>query len=540
MSLNTKYDILDNRLVIRRLNAGDRQCFEACYRFYYKGLCSFASRWVSLPVAEDIVQDTMLYIWENRDRLMEELSLKGLLFMIVRNKSLDRISSQKVHSRVHQQLEKRFADQFDSPDFYLGTELARLYREALAQLPEQTRRIFEMSRFQGMTHQQIAAEMEVSPQTVNYHIGQALKVPGTTETPAPCNRPYAIKTKARKKIGFSFSNYFPKTVLLLETELMKEIDDNLLTEFLEGKLDEPANREIENWYDASEENRRRLEALYFVLFAGDRLRAAASVNTDQAFRSLQRRIELRRTKTRPQWRQIAARYAAILVAGVIVAGMYLYQNRPDDRICTVSAERSDCSVTLPDGSVIRLTRSSQLNYPASFDDGNRTVHLTGEAFFEVSKRNGAPFTVTTVHDAEVVVRGTKFNLKAYDDSSDVETVLVEGAVDFRAADHVVALHPGQKVSYNPTDNDLTLQTVNVEAELAARLRTFRHVDLAQIAGVIEDFYGIGVAFRSEALKNIQFTGTLDFNMPIDHILEVLTLSTNTRFNRNGEKITIHK
>ena len=49
---------------------------------------------------------------------------------------------------------------------------------------------------------------------------------------------------------------------------MKEIDDNLLTEFLEGKLDEPANREIENWYDASEENRRRLEALYFVLFAG--------------------------------------------------------------------------------------------------------------------------------------------------------------------------------------------------------------------------------------------------------------------------------
>ena len=153
MSLNTKYDILDNRLVIRRLNAGDRQCFEACYRFYYKGLCSFASRWVSLPVAEDIVQDTMLYIWENRDRLMEELSLKGLLFMIVRNKSLDRISSQKVHSRVHQQLEKRFADQFDSPDFYLGTELARLYREALA-------------------------EMAVSPQTVNYHIGQALKVLG--------------------------------------------------------------------------------------------------------------------------------------------------------------------------------------------------------------------------------------------------------------------------------------------------------------------------------------------------------------------------
>ena len=178
MSLNTKYDILDNRLVIRRLNAGDRQCFEACYRFYYKGLCSFASRWVSLPVAEDIVQDTMLYIWENRDRLMEELSLKGLLFMIVRNKAFDRIAHRQVRQRVHQQLSERFAERFESPDFYLGSELSRLYDEALARLPEQTRRIFEMSRRMGMTHQQIAAALGLSPQTVNYHISQALRTLG--------------------------------------------------------------------------------------------------------------------------------------------------------------------------------------------------------------------------------------------------------------------------------------------------------------------------------------------------------------------------
>ena len=96
--------------------------------------------------------------------------------MIVRNKSLDHISRKQNHSRIHAQLEKKFAEQFDSPDFYLGTELSRLYREALEQLPEKTRRIFEMSRFRGMTHQQIADEMHVSPQAVNYHIGQALKV----------------------------------------------------------------------------------------------------------------------------------------------------------------------------------------------------------------------------------------------------------------------------------------------------------------------------------------------------------------------------
>ena len=321
---------------------------------------------------------------------------------------------------------------------------------------------------------------------------------------------------------------------------MKEIDDNLLTRFLEGKLDEQTNRRIEDWYDASEANRRRIEALYFVLFAGERLKAASSVNTDEAFRALQRRIEANSRRPRLSWRQIAVRYAAVVAACVLVAGMYMFQNREDGRTCTVYAENSDCTVTLPDGSTVRLTRRSQLDYPAGFSDRNRKVHLTGEAFFDVRKRNGAPFSVTTAHDAEVIVRGTKFNLKAYTDHSNIETVLVEGAVDFRAAERTVALRPGQKVSYSPSDHDLTLQTVNVGAELAARLRTFRYVDLAQIAAVIDDFYDCNIEFRSEALRDIQFTGTLDFNMPVDHILEVLTLSTNTRFTRTGEKIIIHK
>lgn len=321
---------------------------------------------------------------------------------------------------------------------------------------------------------------------------------------------------------------------------MKEIDDLLLTEFLEGKLDETTNREIENWYDASETNRRRLEALYFVLFAGDRLRAADDADTDRALRELRRRIELRRHRTGPRWRQLVTRYAAVLVACAMVAGMYLYQHRPDERTCVVSAENSDCSVTLPDGSTVRLTRRSQLSYPASFDDANRTVLLTGEAFFDIRKRGGKPFTVTTAHDAEVVVRGTRFNLKAYTDSSDIETVLVDGSVDFRADDRIVTLEPGQKISYCPADRNLTLQTVNIETELAARQRTFRHIGLEQITAVIGDFYGCDITFRSDTLREIRFTGTLDFNMPIDHILEVVTLSTNTRFTRSGEKIVIRK
>ena len=51
MIFQSKYDLDDNRAVIRRLHRGDMACFEACYKFYYRGLCSFASRWVPVSTA---------------------------------------------------------------------------------------------------------------------------------------------------------------------------------------------------------------------------------------------------------------------------------------------------------------------------------------------------------------------------------------------------------------------------------------------------------------------------------------------------------
>lgn len=321
---------------------------------------------------------------------------------------------------------------------------------------------------------------------------------------------------------------------------MTEIDDNLLTEFLEGKLDEQTGREIETWYGASAENRRRLEALYFVLFAGERLKAASEVNTDRAFRALQRRIELRRQKTRPQWYKVVTRYAAVLIAGALMAGLYIHQHALSDRPCTVYAESSDCRVSLPDGSVVNLARHSELSYSASFRSNDRTVHLVGEAFFDIRTDNGNPFSVTTEHDAKVIVKGTKFNLKAYSDNSDIETVLVEGAVDFLAADRIVSLKPGQKVSFSPGGHNLTIQTVNVETELSSRERTFQRIPLSQIITVIENAYGCDIALGNKKLSDILFTGTLDFNRPVNHILEVLTLSTNTRFAHSGDRIVIRQ
>lgn len=170
-------DITNNKSVITALKAGEEYAFDAVYRHYFPKLCAFCSQYVSeQEEIEEIVQDTMMWLWENHCSLLEELTLKTLLFTIVKNKALNCISHFKIKRKVHQEIIEKYEKEFDNPDFYLENELFRLYENALKQLPKDYREAYEMNRNNQLTHKEIAEKLNVSPQTVNYRIGQALKL----------------------------------------------------------------------------------------------------------------------------------------------------------------------------------------------------------------------------------------------------------------------------------------------------------------------------------------------------------------------------
>lgn len=172
-----RLDINDNKSIITALKAGEESVFDSVYRHYFRRLCAFCSQYVNeQEEIEEIVQETMMWLWENRSSLMAELTLKTLLFTIVKNKALNRISHFEIRRKVHQEIVDKYESKFDNPDFYLGNELLHLYEEALKQLPKEFREAYEMNRNKHLTHKEIAERLNVSPQTVNYRIGQALKL----------------------------------------------------------------------------------------------------------------------------------------------------------------------------------------------------------------------------------------------------------------------------------------------------------------------------------------------------------------------------
>lgn len=168
--------VTGNEEIIKKLKAGDEQVFDTVYKQYYRGLCAFASQYVAETETEEIVQDAMMWLWENHNMLIPEMSLKSLLFTIVKNKCLNNITHNQIKQQVHEKLYARFKNQFEDPDFYLEEELTTLLHKAILKLPEEYRKAFELNRFHHLTYNEIAKRTGVSPKTIAYRISQSLKI----------------------------------------------------------------------------------------------------------------------------------------------------------------------------------------------------------------------------------------------------------------------------------------------------------------------------------------------------------------------------
>jgi RNA polymerase sigma-70 factor (ECF subfamily) len=167
---------MDEQCLIALLNKGDRNSFKRLFDSYYSPLCEYACRYVPDADAEELVQEYMIYLWENREMLVVETSLKAYLFAAVKYRCLNAVKQRLYHERVRNLLYEKMKDRVDDPDYYLANELAVLIRKAIDELPEGYREVFVRSRFGISTNLQIAEDLGISVKTVEYRITQTLKI----------------------------------------------------------------------------------------------------------------------------------------------------------------------------------------------------------------------------------------------------------------------------------------------------------------------------------------------------------------------------
>ena len=166
----------DNNLITILLQQGDQDAYKQLFIKYYSPLCEYASQYISDDDSEELVQELMLFLWETRENLVIETSLKSYLFISTKHRCLNAIKRQLYHERVHSLIYDKIKDQFENPDTYFVNELTENITKAIEELPENYRETFKLSRFGEQSNLQIAEALGVSIKTVEYRITQSLKI----------------------------------------------------------------------------------------------------------------------------------------------------------------------------------------------------------------------------------------------------------------------------------------------------------------------------------------------------------------------------
>jgi RNA polymerase sigma-70 factor (family 1) len=154
----------------------DEEAFRQLFLEFYPALCVFAMRSVyHEEEARDIVQDVFFKIWKNRKSININTSFRNFLITSVRNGCTDYLRRQDIENQYMGK--KRLFSIHTSPEeLYTLKELESAIAEVLAEMPNNVREAFEMSRFKGMTYTSIAEKMQVSPKSIEVYISKALKI----------------------------------------------------------------------------------------------------------------------------------------------------------------------------------------------------------------------------------------------------------------------------------------------------------------------------------------------------------------------------
>lgn len=181
---------MDNSM--RKLNLMDEwreleedDSFQKVFYRHYEPLCRFAYLFLhDKAVVEEVVDDVLFNLWEHRKTIEIAYSLRAYLMRAVRNRCLNELNSRTYREELSftsfslpenvEFLDSVFDDTLNPLGRLLRDELEDKLEEEIAALPEQCRAVFQKSRYEEKTYEEIAQEMGISVNTVKYHIKNAL------------------------------------------------------------------------------------------------------------------------------------------------------------------------------------------------------------------------------------------------------------------------------------------------------------------------------------------------------------------------------
>lgn len=164
-----------DEIFLQKINSKEIPAFEELFNRYYNSLVLFAMKYVKLQeIAEDIVQDLFVIVWERDTVFLSFSGLSSFLYNSVRNNCLDHLKHKDVEKRYVNYLETSVENDDGLDDKVMKEELYRMLIETVNELPNRCRKIFE-SHMKGKTNEEIARDLGLSILTVKTQKKRAVR-----------------------------------------------------------------------------------------------------------------------------------------------------------------------------------------------------------------------------------------------------------------------------------------------------------------------------------------------------------------------------
>ncbi len=196
-------------------------------------------------------------------------------------------------------------------------------------------------------------------------------------------------------------------------------------------------------------------------------------------------------------------------------------------------------LVLSDSTKVWLNSDSEIKYPVQFNQNNRKVWVSGEAYFDVENDKKKPFIVN-VKDVEVRVLGTEFNIEAYPENESVITTLVEGSVKLKKEKEELIIEPDQQVITSTIGEGFTVRQVNAKNHSLWKDGIFycEAEHLSTIMEKLSRWYDVNIFYLNPSLKDKRFSVEVQRYENIDEVLDILSATNKVRFEINSNNITV--
>lgn len=205
--------------------------------------------------------------------------------------------------------------------------------------------------------------------------------------------------------------------------------------------------------------------------------------------------------------------------------------KPDNKFNKLSVPAGGAyQLTLEDGTVVQVNAASELLFPTHFKKHLRQVELRGEGYFKVKSNPERPFNVL-LGVLNVQVTGTTFNIKAYEEEGNTCITLLEGSVNVREGQNLLAtLSPGELFTYRKASReyDITKADISAITSWTEDKFVFRNETIGNIMAELSRWYNVEINVNDD-IRDLRYSGILSRKQPLTDILNILHLTNELDF-----------